>query len=404
MIKNRLWPVMLVVLGFSHAQAARPRVSILFIHYSVGTSIVEGYCENPAYRRSITETLDTATVAFGADTADIVFRSYRMNNELSGNPLSDTISYTCGLWRFPNFRYDLVSSQYNRMRIWNSDFGLIGNAYAGLLEEFFKVPGKEDSLFWRMFKTHKVPSGFPDSVTEQNGYDLVIIKNPYACWFRMTQLQADSIRHLYEIVRDSATNHPEINVAFAFGTPLRLGHEVTDSTQAKITYDLASWFASDSFFTHSNSGPHKNLWKWDSYRPLCELSADSVNKYCLKTAYWVGDAASHLSLLGASTGQDDLVEFIRQAVQDILIQKSVSACTTCTHRGNVDGRIGPTGPIDIADLTHLVGFLFVGGPPPVCYAEGDVDGASGPTDSIDIADLTYLTAYLLISGPPPPPC
>ncbi|HWR83184.1 MAG TPA: hypothetical protein VN285_07770 [Candidatus Deferrimicrobium sp.] len=312
----------IVFLAALTTQAARERVSIMFVHYSVGTTIVEGYCENPALRHSITETLDTMTVTYGTDTADIVFRSYRMNNDLSGNPLSDTISYTCNLLRFSNFRYDFVSPSYNRMRIWNSDNGLIGNAYAGLLEDFFKIPGKENAQFWRMFKTHNVPSSFPDSVTEVNGYDLIIIKNPYACWFQMTQLQADSIRHLYQIVRDSVANHPEINVALAFGTPLRLGHEVTDSTQAKITYNLASWFVGDSFFVHNNSGPYKNVWKWDSYRPMLEMTPGAVNRYCLKSEYWAGDAGSHLTPLGASTAQGELIEFIRQAVQDILIQRS----------------------------------------------------------------------------------
>jgi len=39
----------------------------------------------------------------------------------------------------------------------------------------------------------------------------------------------------------------------------------------------------------------------------------------------------------------------------------------CLEQGNVDGLIGPAGPIDVSDLTYLVAYLFSGGPtPPPC--------------------------------------
>ncbi|MBU8934479.1 MAG: hypothetical protein KOO62_10795 [candidate division Zixibacteria bacterium] len=76
----------------------------------------------------------------------------------------------------------------------------------------------------------------------------------------------------------------------------------------------------------------------------------------------------------------------------------------CLNRGNVDGIIGDGGPVDIADLTYLVAYLFNGGSPPPCQDEGNVDAVAGSGGPINIADLTYLVAYLFTSGPPPPPC
>ena len=76
----------------------------------------------------------------------------------------------------------------------------------------------------------------------------------------------------------------------------------------------------------------------------------------------------------------------------------------CIARGNVDGIIGVAGPIDVADLTYLVGFLFQSGPFPPCPEQGNVDGIVSIGGPIDVADLTYLVGYLFPSGPPPPLC
>ncbi len=76
----------------------------------------------------------------------------------------------------------------------------------------------------------------------------------------------------------------------------------------------------------------------------------------------------------------------------------------CVNRGNVDGQSGPGGPIDVADLSYLVDFLFRGGPPPPCYSEGNVDGVIGVSGPIDVADLSYLVDFLFRGGPPPPGC
>jgi hypothetical protein len=72
----------------------------------------------------------------------------------------------------------------------------------------------------------------------------------------------------------------------------------------------------------------------------------------------------------------------------------------CLDRGNVDGIIQGGAPINVADLTYLVDYLFRGGPPTPRYEEGNVDGNNGT----NIADLTYLVDYLFRGGPPPPTC
>jgi hypothetical protein len=79
-------------------------------------------------------------------------------------------------------------------------------------------------------------------------------------------------------------------------------------------------------------------------------------------------------------------------------------CGCCANRGNVDNIIGPGGPVDVADLTYLVAFLFQGGAAPPCIDQGNVDSIVGPGGPIDVADLTYLVAFLFQGGSAPPPC
>jgi hypothetical protein len=61
--------------------------------------------------------------------------------------------------------------------------------------------------------------------------------------------------------------------------------------------------------------------------------------------------------------------------------------------GDVDfDGVGP----DISDLTYLIAFLFLDGPPPPITAQADCDGIPG----IDIGDLSRLIDYLFISFVP----
>jgi len=105
---------------------------------------------------------------------------------------------------------------------------------------------------------------------------------------------------------------------------------------------------------------------------------------------------SHASMCGANGAKSDPISF---TILDIEV---VTSC--CQNRGNADGIIGVGGPVDVADLTYLVKYLFKSGPVPPCIEEGNVDGIIGVGGPIDVADLTYLVKYLFKSGPAPAPC
>jgi hypothetical protein len=107
--------------------------------------------------------------------------------------------------------------------------------------------------------------------------------------------------------------------------------------------------------------------------------------------------------LGVSVGQNAAgYGTSTNYVLNLGIMQNFSSC--CRNRGNVDHLISPIGPIDVADLTFLIDYLFRGGDPPPCEDEGNVDGIISPIGPIDVADLTFLVDYLFRGGTPPPPC
>ena len=53
--------------------------------------------------------------------------------------------------------------------------------------------------------------------------------------------------------------------------------------------------------------------------------------------------------------------------------------------------------VNIADLTRMVDYLFLGGPPLYPLFIGDIDGDC----KVNVADITYLVEYLFFSGPAP---
>jgi len=54
--------------------------------------------------------------------------------------------------------------------------------------------------------------------------------------------------------------------------------------------------------------------------------------------------------------------------------------------------------IDISDITRLIGFLYLGGEPPVCTLAANVNNS--PDGTIDISDITRLIQNLYINGTP----
>jgi hypothetical protein len=75
-------------------------------------------------------------------------------------------------------------------------------------------------------------------------------------------------------------------------------------------------------------------------------------------------------------------------------------CDCCLNRGDVNHAEGPSGSINVSDLSYLVDYLFRAGSPPPCEEESDVNAEGG----VNVSDLAYLIDFLFRGGPPPPPC
>jgi len=331
------------------SMATETRVSYIFMHRSVGLEAVTGCL--PPYYRNIREVLDTMNVFSGSDTARIVFRSYNLNYGVMGDTsLSDTVWYG-DCWEDYNnlYRgYDWELQEREKIIIYTP-----GN-YSPTLINVFQYPNRENQVFWNVFKQHEIP--YPGGVYVTEKYDLVMVKSPYIIWRFPSPARMDSLRSYFRAVRDSVANNPELNYCFVFGTPLSFMSDGFDgdTLEARLVYYAARWFASDSFFTHSNDGPYRNVWKLDTYTPLCETSPDSANRYCLKNLYWAGpNNQSHLSPVGALAMQDTLLSFIRRATMDILIQRGGE---NRPSRGEIDRKIKEfrEGTATLPDVLELI--------------------------------------------------
>jgi len=64
--------------------------------------------------------------------------------------------------------------------------------------------------------------------------------------------------------------------------------------------------------------------------------------------------------------------------------------------GNIDGELPAN--VDISDLSYLVSYLYIGGPPPAPLSAGNVDCSSD--GGLDISDLSALVDHLYVSLTP----
>jgi C1A family cysteine protease len=87
------------------------------------------------------------------------------------------------------------------------------------------------------------------------------------------------------------------------------------------------------------------------------------------------------------------LENLTVRVQDYC-NADTSSCMVLTY---LPGDCTGDGIIDVADVVHLINYLFVNGPAPVLLVAGDAtcDGV------LDIADVVYLINYLFVNGPEP---
>ncbi|MBU8933742.1 MAG: hypothetical protein KOO62_07010 [candidate division Zixibacteria bacterium] len=122
-------------------------------------------------------------------------------------------------------------------------------------------------------------------------------------------------------------------------------------------------------------------------------------------ATWSYSAGSDTSFVIPDPLPDGSPVYWKIEVRDISQNMAETAPFTITYIdyvcGNVDGINNSGSPVDIADLTYLVAYLFTGGDAPPLLEAANIDGIIGSGGAIDIADLTYLVAYLFVSGPPP---
>ncbi len=76
----------------------------------------------------------------------------------------------------------------------------------------------------------------------------------------------------------------------------------------------------------------------------------------------------------------------------ILLLSANSAFAVVNQCGDING----DEQISIFDITFLISYLYLGGPPPAIPALADVNG----TGDLNIFDITYLVGYLYLGGPP----
>jgi hypothetical protein len=75
----------------------------------------------------------------------------------------------------------------------------------------------------------------------------------------------------------------------------------------------------------------------------------------------------------------------------------IGRCLPVQDRGYLCGDVNDDGVVNVFDITYLISYLYMSGPPPVHANSGDVnhDGAT------NIFDVSYLQSYLYMDGPAP---
>jgi hypothetical protein len=84
--------------------------------------------------------------------------------------------------------------------------------------------------------------------------------------------------------------------------------------------------------------------------------------------------------------------------RDILIPELNDLGTIFSRDFPICGDCNEDGVVNIADVVHLVTYLFQGGPPPSWPLNR---GDANHDYAVNIADAVYLITYLFINGPPP---
>lgn len=349
--------LMLLLPSLVSAATTYKRISVLYLHRSVGLSICQN-CVDPRLGgaprniRDVLDTLNVTTLTGPTDTlrATFVFRQGDLNG-VPGVRLSQP-SYTGDCGEVP------VSSDYYQ----GNSFKIYYNTGCPLLNLFSDASRAQSTdrgtYAYDVFRSHKVRNSATNAAdTSWEKYDLVIAKNPYACWMTdpatnevFNQARADKIKGWYRAIRDTVLKHSaDYNFVADFGTPLVRNHDGADSTRNKLVWRLANWFR-DTLMAELPTPPTKqNFFPIEYYTTLIE-TGNNIDKYCLKQSYWAQDGASHLSELGQGIAQDALVANIKAVTLKLLQQEAGIVTRSDIDLKIKDFREGRATAADVMDL------------------------------------------------------
>jgi hypothetical protein len=84
-------------------------------------------------------------------------------------------------------------------------------------------------------------------------------------------------------------------------------------------------------------------------------------------------------------------------VNDPPLAEQITYSYTITPSDFICGDANNDETANIFDITHIISYLYLDGPPPVPPESADVNIDS----NVNIFDVTYLIAFLYLGGPPP---
>jgi len=186
----------------------------------------------------------------------------------------------------------------------------------------------------------------------------------------------------------------QIELALSHGTPVNTAPAAPGQPTGA---DTAVWNTPYDYSTSSTdpeSDPVYYRWDWGDGDTSAWLGPYNSGDNCMASHQWTIIGAYQVEVQCRDPFNEESGWSAPRAV----------TVKCCVNRGNVDGIVGIGGPVDVADLTYLVAYLFQGGPAPPCEKEGNVDGIVGVGGAIDVADLTYMVSFLFQGGSAPPPC
>ncbi|MBU8933312.1 MAG: peptidoglycan DD-metalloendopeptidase family protein [candidate division Zixibacteria bacterium] len=258
----------------------------------------------------------------------------------------------------------------------------------------YKIEG-DSSIPWTVSTYFTEPTG---TYTEMSDYVSVIYQDDAVCntsfgseqffYFNLTNTNSDTV------VEQSDTNfcwqttyfHDGNYTVFARATD-KGGNSIVDS----MIVTLDNHLELSGVVSFGDGNPY-DVSAYISVEPDGAYDTTDIDGNFLLSNVGGGTQTIIFSRAGYET-VDTVLMMIQNRNLNVTMNPASYAC------GNIDNETGSGGPVDIADLTYLVNYLFIAGSEPPIQAAANVDGIIGSGGPIDIADLTYFVAYLFLGGP-----